>query len=69
MKIKIELEGDWYEERQEILTFIKANEFNSALIEVRDIVRERCKYGENISEEEHKFIKRLQDVIYVDEDI
>lgn len=66
MKMKIELQGDAHEDRDAMLTFMHTMDLWSAVWDARQEIRTRIKHGQNISTQEEKLLKRLQEILYVE---
>jgi len=64
MKIRIEIEGDLYEDREEINTFLHAQDIKSLLWEIRERIRARLKYGEDITDKEEEALEEIRELTY-----
>jgi len=67
MKIKLELEGDFYEDTEIFKRIMVASEMYGIIEEVRDHIRSRLKYGENVSNEEERTLLQIREILYIDE--
>lgn len=68
MKLKFEVEADGYEERDEIQIYAHAVDYKLALDEIREQVRQRLKYGENISDEEERVLEEIRYLTHIEVD-
>lgn len=66
MKMEIKVSGCPYEERDMLKVFAHAIDAASALGEAREEVRSRLKWGENLTDEEVRFLETLQETLYVE---
>lgn len=67
MKIKIEIEGDLIEDRQDIINLINCNKNVLTINAAYTVVRKRLKQGENIGEDEENFLEVLKQYLYMEE--
>lgn len=63
MKMKIEFEGNIFTDREEIENIIDCHKNAGLLMEAQECIRQRLKNGENVNDEEEKFLKYLWDII------
>ena len=61
---KGKLEFELPEERYEFDAASRAQDFVSALNEIERMIRDRLKYGENVSENEERFLNMLREEIW-----
>ena len=66
MKSQLTIECDFLEERDTLKTIIYAADYASMLNEAREEIRARLKWGEDVSQEEERFLERLRETIYHD---
>jgi len=66
MKIEIKVEGCPYEDASSMKIFAHSLDLYCALCEVREQVRSRLKWGENLSDDEVRFLENLSDDLYVE---
>ena len=66
MKMEVKIEGCPYEDSDAIEIFAHAFDIHSTLSEVKQAVRSRLKWGENLTEEEIKFLESLQDIMLIE---
>ena len=66
MEMEIKVKGCPYEDQESLKIFAHAMDISSALWEARNMIRERLKWGEGISEQEVDFLEKLQEELYVD---
>jgi len=66
VKIRIEFEGDYYEDGADLRTFILAREYMMCIHDVRDRIRTRLKYAEDVSEKEEAFLEELRALTFID---
>lgn len=64
MKTTITFEGEYYEDRQDLLMFMHAVDYSVAISEALSAIRNRFKNYE-VSDEEEKFLEHLQEILYV----
>lgn len=67
MKIKIEFEGDYYEDKVEMRMIMCTQNMYCAINEAQELVRSRLKYGENISDIEEKTLENIREALYLRE--
>lgn len=66
MKYKIEFEGDYYEEFDELRRIAAFREMDKAIYEALSLIRQRLKY-QNPAEEEVQTLERLREILYIPE--
>lgn len=59
MKISIEFDGE--DSRDDVLMFLNATEFFLALCEIDDLCRSRMKYNENVTDDEYRFLETIRE--------
>jgi hypothetical protein len=67
MKYTFSLSGDIYEDRQELNIMLTTPDILNAIHEVRQKIRERLKYEEDISESEEKFLEELMSDLFFEQ--
>lgn len=65
MKYQLSIEGDFYEDWEEMKQFIHSREAVSAIWEARQKIRSQLKHGEIEDEKVIRFLEELQDLLYV----
>jgi len=60
MKMKIEFEGDYYEDLSLLRKLLFVSETSGAISEARDLILNRLKHGENVSTEEENTLRQVQ---------
>lgn len=66
MKCKITYEADLFEENETMKTIIHSLDLASAIIDAREIIRSRLKWGEGVSDQEEKILEEIRDALYVE---
>lgn len=66
MKYKIEFEGDYYEEFDELRRIAAFREMDKAINIALSLIRQRLKY-QNPTEEEVQTLERLREILYIPE--
>lgn len=67
MRMKIEIEGDYYEDRDQFALLHNAPAMYYAISMAKNEIRCRLKHGEGLTEEEERFLEMLQDHLHVEE--
>lgn len=65
MKIKIELEGDSHEDRDEFNRIIHSVDMYSAILEARDLIRARLKHGEDVTDIEERTLESVREALFL----
>ncbi len=66
MKYKIEFEGNYYEDFDELRRIVAIKAMDRAIYEALNIIRTRLKHGDP-SKEEEQILERLRDTLYIPE--
>lgn len=66
MKCKLSYEGDLFEENETMKTIMHSFDLASAIIDAREIIRTRLKWGEGVSDQEEKILEEIRDALYVE---
>jgi hypothetical protein len=64
--MKLEFEGDFYEDKGNFQAIILSHKMASAIYEAKDLIRRIIKYRDNISEEEITTLDRIDDILSVE---
>ena len=65
MKYQLTIEGDFYEDWEELKQFVHARDAISAMWEARQKLRTQLKHGDFEDEKVIRFLEELQDLLYV----
>jgi hypothetical protein len=65
MKIKLEFEGDQYDDNVDINCVIHANDMYASIIRVKELIRVRLKYGENITDIEQSTLVSIREALFL----
>ena len=65
MKYKIEFEGDYYEDFNELREIVSIREMARAIHDAQEIIRSRLKYKEP-SEQEVEILEQIRSALYVE---
>lgn len=66
MEFEIKVKGDLYEDRHEMLIIAHANDLWSLVNKVKDKIRTRHKYCEDVTDKEYDFLEELQEILYME---
>ncbi|MBE3085177.1 MAG: hypothetical protein IMZ64_03040 [Bacteroidetes bacterium] len=66
MKIRIEVEGDWYEDKDELRMFLSAQEYALCLHNIRERIRSRLKYEEDVSDKEEQLLEEIRSLTFLE---
>jgi len=66
MKFKLEIEGDYFEDKADLQTFLLCHEYAACIHEVREKIRHRLKYDEDVSEKEEQFLESLRSLTFIE---
>ena len=66
MKMKLEFEGDFYEDKSNFQTVLLSQKMANAIYEAKDLIRRIIKHCDNISEEEITTLDRIDDILSVE---
>ena len=66
VEITLSIKADYYEDMERIKTFLHAPDYLRIIEEAQLEIRSRIKYTE-ITDEEGKFLCRLQDTLFIEE--
>ena len=66
MKWKIQIEGDYYEDRQELKQLASLSDIFSAIYDAREMIRKRLKYSDDpISDSEFKLLEEISECLNI----
>jgi len=57
------VEGDYYEDQDELKTQTEASNNAMKIGDVLDEIRSRLKYGEDVSDQEEKTLERIREIL------
>lgn len=66
MKFKLQLEGDSFDDKYDLLLFLKSHDLLTQMNDALRLIRNRLKHFE-ISNEEDQFLKQLQEILWVED--
>lgn len=66
MKFNMSFEGDTYEDQEELAIIYYAKEMHSCIWDARNKIRERLKYGEDVSDSEYRLLEELQEILWIE---
>lgn len=66
MKYKIEFEGDYYEDFDELRRIVALRQMDRAIHEALNVIRKRFE-REDPPKEEEEILERLRDILYIPE--
>jgi len=64
--MKLEFEGDFYEDKSNFQTVLLSQKMANAIYEAKDLIRRIIKHCDNISEEEITTLDRIDDILSVE---
>ena len=65
MKYQLTIEGDFYEDWNELKEFAHLRDITSAVHEARQKLRSQLKHGDIEDEKVIRFLEELQDLLYI----
>jgi len=66
MKIKLEVEACCDDEHEDLLIYAHAYSYKIALDQINQLIRNRLKYGENVSDEEEKILGDIRELTIIE---
>ena len=66
LKYKIEISGCLYEERHDLKLYAHATEMYLAISHARELIRNRLKHSDDVSDAEDKFLEELKEELWVE---
>lgn len=66
MRMKVEYEGDFYEDRDTLRLITNASELAYCLSEAQAMVRARLKWEDDLGPREEEFLRELQSILHVE---
>jgi len=66
MKVTIKFEGDEFEDLESLQCIMNARQLMSTIWDIRQEIRGRLKYADDVNEAEATFLERLQEMSYPD---
>jgi len=66
MKIKMTYDGEVYDDSDEFKMLVHAPDMYLALCDGIQEIRSRIKHGDNVSDEEERFLESLRETLYVE---
>ena len=67
MKYKIEFEGDYHEDFDELRRIAAFKVMDRAIYDALNIIRSRLKYCDDVPQDEHIILTRIRDALYIPE--
>jgi len=66
MKVRLEFEGELFEDRDDFKMLAHAYDLMSSIHEAKEKIRSRLKYGEDVSDQEEKILEEIRECLYVE---
>jgi len=64
--MKLEFEGDFYEDKGNFQAIILSHKMASAIYDARNVIRHKIKYSEDLSDEEMLTLDRIDEALCVE---
>jgi hypothetical protein len=65
MKYKFEIEGDFFEDREEMELMIHSRDLYCKITDADNAIRNRLKHHDNLSDDERLFLEKLREALYI----